>query len=166
MITTLKMQTNPGRDLDLKYSSKAVVLLVLLAVAALWVMSSWCYYAFVDGLGLESGYDDAPLLFAGFYLIWSWIALTLFRPILGKQVTPKRLIKHAVALAPILLVYALYLTVLLPLLPDVSELRAPPDPPEFMFASAWYYLPKSVDILFQQILVAVMVLGQGRLHHR
>lgn len=36
----------------------------------------------------------------------------------------------------ILLIYAVYVTVLRPLLSDVSELRAPPDLPEFMFASA------------------------------
>ncbi|MEP3596645.1 hypothetical protein [Parvibaculum sp.] len=51
---------------------------------------------------------------------------------------------------------------ILPLLPDVSVERAPPNPPEFMFASAWYYLPKSADILFQQILVAAVVLGAAR----
>ena len=113
-------------------------------------------------MGLESGYDDAPIFFAGFYLIWSGVAMTLFRPVLGKQVTVKRMIRHVVALAPTLLIYAFYVTVLLPFLPEVSVERAPENPPEFMFASAWYYLPKSADILFQQILVAAMVLGAAK----
>ncbi|MCW8842282.1 MAG: hypothetical protein OQK00_02585 [Rhodobacteraceae bacterium] len=159
MINTRKMHANLGNNPDVKHSRKAALTLVLLAVAVIWVVSSWCYYAIVDGLGLKSGYDDAPIFFAGYYLIWSGIALVLFRPVLGKQVTPKRLIRHAVALAPILLAYFVYVTMLLPLLPEVSEVRAPPNPPEFMFASAWYYLPKSVDILFQQILIAAMVFG-------
>ncbi|WP_417809551.1 hypothetical protein [Thioclava sp.] len=136
--------------------------LVLFAVAVLWVGSSWCYYALVEGMGLESGYDDAPIFFAGFYLIWSGVAMALFRPVLGKQVIVKLMIRHAVALAPILLIYAFYVTVLLPLLPEVSVERAPENPPEFMFASAWYYLPKSADILFQQILVAAIVLGAAK----
>ena len=135
---------------------------VLATVAALWMVSSWCYYALVDALGVDSGYDDFPILFAGFYLIWSGIALVLFRPVLSVHVTPRRIAGHFVALLPILLVYAAYVTLMLPLLPEVSVLRAPPNPPEFMFASAWYYLPKSVDILFQQILVATMVLSAFR----
>ncbi len=135
---------------------------VLLLVALLWMTSSWCYYAFVEALALDSGYDDAPILFALFYLVWSGIALALFRPLLSAHVTPRRIAGHVIALSPVLLVYAVYVTVLLPLLPEVSVRRAPANPPEFMFASAWYYLPKSADILFQQILVSAMVLGAHR----
>lgn len=133
-----------------------------LTVATLWIASSWCYYALVEALSLESGYDDAPVLFAGYYLTWSAVALVLFRPVLRAHVTPRRISGHVIALAPILAVYGFYVAVILPLLPDVSIERAPPNPPEFMFASAWYYLPKSADILFQQILVAAIVLGAAR----
>ena len=135
---------------------------ILLTTAALWMASDWCYYSLVDALDLESGYDDAPILFAAYYLVWSGIALALFRPVLSAGISPRRIAGHAIALAPILAFYGLYVAVILPLLPDVSVERAPPNPPEFMFASAWYYLPKSVDILFQQILVAAIVRGADR----
>ncbi|NND17206.1 MAG: hypothetical protein HKN98_01370 [Silicimonas sp.] len=135
---------------------------ILLTVAVLWMASSWFYYALVEALSLDSGYDDAPIIFAGFYLVWSGIALALFRPLFRVHVTLRRTAGHAIALSPVLIAYALYVSLVLPLLPDVSVLRAPENPPEFMFASAWNYLPKSVDILFQQILVAAMVLGAHR----
>jgi hypothetical protein len=51
--------------------------LILLTVTALWIVWSWCCYAFFEGLGLTSGYDDAPGLFASYNLIWSGIALML-----------------------------------------------------------------------------------------
>ncbi|UYV37740.1 hypothetical protein N4R57_01060 [Rhodobacteraceae bacterium D3-12] len=141
---------------------RAKPLTALLLVGAMWIASSWAYYALRSALALESGYDDAPILFAAFYLAWSGAALLLFRPSLSPHISPRRLIGHAIALAPVLLAYAGFVVFVLPLLPPVSTLRAPANPPEFMFASAWYYLPKSIDILFQQILVAALVLNAAR----
>lgn len=126
-------------------------------IAILWSVSSWGYYALVDTFGLENGYDDAPVRFAGFYLVWAAIAFYLFRSTLSGRFSRPAVLSSAVAFAPILMAYAAFIYFVLPLLPEVSIYRAPPNPPEFMFASAWYYLPKSADILFQQILVAVMV---------
>ena len=126
-------------------------------IALLWSVSSWGYYALVEVLEIESGYDDAPVLFAGFYFGWTLLALWLFRRTLRSEMSRPVFFGHAITLAPLLLIYAAFVTFALPLLPDVSVVRAPRNPPEFMFASACYYLPKSVDILFQQVLVAVMV---------
>ncbi|CAN0606175.1 unnamed protein product, partial [Ectocarpus sp. 12 AP-2014] len=83
---------------------------VLVTVAALWIASSWYYYALVDALALENGYDEAPILFAGFYLIWSGIALVLLRSVLSAHATPRRITGHLIALLPILLAYAAYVT--------------------------------------------------------
>ena len=68
-----------------------------------------------------------------------------------------RLLGHTIALTPVLLAYAAFVALVLPLLPAVSVFHTLPNPPELMFASAWYYLPKSADILFQQALVAVTI---------
>lgn len=134
----------------------------LALVGVVWSVSSWGYYALVSAMALDSGYDDAPFLFAGYYLTWSVIVLLMFRPVFKGQLSRPALSGHAIALAPILIAYGVFVTVALPLLPDVSIYRAPPNPPEFMFASAWYYLPKSADILFQQVLVAAMVVRAHR----
>lgn len=131
-------------------------------VAGFWSISSWGYYALVDALSLESGYDDAPILFAAYYLGWSSLVLLAFRHVFKGQLSRPILLGHAAALAPVLLAYGAFVAFVLPLLPDVSSLRAPANPPEFMFASAWYYVPKSADILFQQVLVASMVLVAWR----
>ncbi|MEP3596646.1 hypothetical protein [Parvibaculum sp.] len=39
-----------------------------MTVTAIWIASCWCYYALVEVLSLKSGYDEAPVLFAGYYL--------------------------------------------------------------------------------------------------
>lgn len=130
--------------------------------AVFWSASSWGYYTLVDALAVESGYDDAPIFFACYYLGWSTVALLVFRHVFAGQLSRPILFGHVTALAPILIAYGAFVVLALPLLPDISIYRAPPNPPEFMFASAWYYLPKSFDILFQQVLVAAMVLRAHR----
>lgn len=153
--TTAVMQFQAGLVLR-------TMLPTLALVAAFWSISSWGYYALVDALALENGYDDAPILFAGYYVCWAGIGLLAFRNAFAKQLSRTALFDHAVALAPILVAYGAFVALAIPLLPDVSIYRAPPNPPEFMFASAWYYLPKSADILFQQVLVAAMVMRAHR----
>ncbi|MCF3593927.1 hypothetical protein LZG00_07935 [Rhodobacteraceae bacterium LMO-12] len=131
-------------------------------VALLWVVSSQGYYALVAALGLESGYDEAPVLFTTYYLGWAALALWLFRSLITESLDPGRLAREGLVMMLILVGFALFVIYALPLLPKVSELRAPSEPPEFMFASAWYYLPKSADILFQQVLAAAMILTAAR----
>lgn len=144
------------------FHAPRAVLATLALLAMFWSVSSWGYYALVEALALESGYDDAPILFAGYYLGWSMAALLAFRHVFAGQLSRPILFGHVIALAPILIAYGAFVALALPLLPDVSIYRAPPNPLEFMFASAWYYLPKSADILFQQVLLAAMVLRAHR----
>ncbi len=134
----------------------------LALVGALWSLSSWGYYALVSAMGLDSGYDEAPVLFAAYYVLWASVVLLIFRPVFKGLLSRPVFFGHALALAPILIAYGAFVSLALPLLPDVSVFRAPSNPPEFMFASAWYYLPKSADILFQQVLVAAIVVRAHR----
>ena len=135
----------------------------IVTVALLWIISSQGYYSLVDNLGVGSGYDDAPFVFAAYYLAWALITLWLFRHLFAEQIDRQKVAREAMMMLPILAGFALFVIYVLPLLPRVSELRAPSEPPEFMFASALYYLPKSADILFQQTLVAGLILTAARL---
>ena len=140
--------------------------LTLFSVAVLWSVSSYGYYALVEALGLKSGYNEAPATFAAYYLIWSGIALLWFRNALKDGLTLPPVLAHVRAMLPVLAVCVAFVAVVLPSLPPVSMWRAPADPPEFMFASGWYYLPKSADILFQQVMVAAIVVRAEGLKFR
>lgn len=135
---------------------------VVLIVVVLWTISSAGYYALVDALGLDSGYNDKPLLFTAYYLGWTGVTVWLFRDMIADQIDRWTLAQETLVMLPILALFAAYVGFVLPDLPQVSEVRAPSDPPEFMFASAWYYLPKSADILFQQAIVAALILTSAR----
>ena len=112
-------------------------MLPALALAVLiWSVSSWGYYALVGAMALDSGYDDAPVIFAGYYLVGSVIVLLAFRPDFKRRLSRPALSGHAIAIAQILAAYGLFVAAVLPLFPDVSIDRAPLNPPDFMFASA------------------------------
>lgn len=128
----------------------------------IWVVSMQAYYGLVSILGPDGGYDEAPVLFATFYLGWAAVALWLFHDLFTRDLDQRILVRETLLMVPILTGFAAFVVYVLPLLPSVSELRAPSEPPEFMFASAWYYLPKSTEILFQQALVAGLVLTAAR----
>ncbi len=138
----------------------------VLIVAALWLVSSQAYYALVTALGLEGGYDAAPVLFATYYLAWAAVAIWLFRALIADNLGHTTVAREGLVMLPVLVGFALFVVYGLPLLPKVSDLRAPSEPPEFMFASAWYYLPKSADILFQQVLAAGLILTAARAGYR
>lgn len=125
-----------------------------LIVVLLWTVSSKVYYALSSSVG---GYDDMPLAFAAYYVGWAILAFFFLRSCTAQPLDSGTVQREAVALLPILVGFGAFVVFVLPLLPEVSRLRAPPDPPAFMFASAWYYLPKSADILFQQALVAALI---------
>ena len=107
--------------------------LALLGMLGLWAASSYGYYYLVSAMSLNNGYDEAPFFFAAYYLLWTVASVLAFRGVLQERLS------HAFT----------------------AEV-APPNPPDFMFASAWYYLPKSTDILFQQVMVASLILTAAK----
>ncbi len=151
------VETMPAATRGQSAGGFGLIARTLFVVAALWTVSSQGYYALVDSLGLESGYDGAPVLFTTYYLGWAALAVWLFRSLFTNVLDLDRLAREGLAMLPILASFGLFVVYILPLLPHVSDVRAPSNPPEFMFASAWYYLPKSADILFQQVLVAALI---------
>ncbi|KKM88575.1 hypothetical protein LCGC14_1257320 [marine sediment metagenome] len=140
--------------------------LTLASVAVFWSASSTGYYALGNKLGLESGYNEASFSFFIYYLLWTGIALFWFRKALFERLTQTNTFANLKAMLALMAVCVLFVTVFLPSLPPVSMWRAPLDPPEFMFASGWYYLPKSADILFQQVLLASIIYTASGLKFR
>ncbi|MBU2992639.1 hypothetical protein Q4555_04485 [Octadecabacter sp. 1_MG-2023] len=127
----------------------------ILMIGVLWSVSSFGYYEIKDAAGLPNGYKDAPLLFSAYYLGFTVLAALLFQHRLRKW----QPLAHGVL--PILAVIgmmAVFTLVVLPALPEIDLSIAPLDPPEFVFANAVYYVPKSFEILFQQVLILTIVL--------
>jgi hypothetical protein len=144
--------------------SKAELLWTLAQIAVVWTISDIGYYFLLPALGVQPNYNHGPVAITLYYAFWVGIAVITFWPLYGTwslygrwTTFQNRLASYVVwslSFAGCLL-FAAYV---LPNLPSIhwKESWAPP---EMVVATPWYFLPKSIDILFQQLLVVAFVLA-------
>jgi hypothetical protein len=140
-----------------KVASRNLVLTVAM-IAAAWGFSSLGYFQLGPVLGAKIGYNDAPLTFALYYAAWSLAVFLVFRRTFqgGGDLTPQPL--RLAAVVGLAIACAGFALLVVPRLPQVEWTRTN-SPVEFFWATSAYFLPKSVEILFQQLLIAALVLG-------
>lgn len=124
--------------------------------ASLWIGSSIFYYLFLPSVGVDLSYNTSPFLIAVYYLAWCAVAIIAFSSVLLRHRSRKHafstdlILSGIFALAGSLYVYLFSYTSA----PAVPALAPATD---LLLATPWYFLPKSADILFQQILIAAFV---------
>lgn len=137
------------------------MLWTLAQIAAIWIVSDLGYYFLLPALGVQSNYNAGSIAVTLYYVFWTGIVVITFWPLYGRWTAnwstfENRLTSYIVwslAFAGCTL-FAAYV---LPLLPP-TKWTQPFTQPEVMAATPWYFLPKSVDILFQQLLIVALVL--------
>ena len=144
--------------------AKSVLLRTLAQIAAVWTLSDIGYYILLPALGVQPSYNDGAVAITLYYAFWTGIAVITFWPLYGTwplygrwTTFENRLTSYIVwslSFAGCLL-FAAYV---LPSLPTVHW-KESWTPPDLMVATPWYFLPKSLDILFQQLLIVALVLA-------
>ncbi|KKR02442.1 MAG: hypothetical protein UT29_C0002G0004 [Candidatus Yanofskybacteria bacterium GW2011_GWA1_39_13] len=126
-------------------------------VAALWTVANVGYYTILPLFGLRLSYNSAPIVIAVYFLLWAIVSTLFFWDLFKKNVTKKQNIwlYGTLSLGSAGLIWGmLYFFSFLPAL-EVPILSFNTD---ILFSTPWYFLPKSIEILVQQILIAVLVL--------
>lgn len=133
-------------------------------IAAIWTLSDLGYYLLLPALGVAPNYSSGSIAVTLYYVFWVGVAVITFWPLYAQwpqygrwETFQSPLVSYLVwslAFAGCLL-FAAYV---LPLLPSV-DWRESWNPPELVTATPEYFLPKSIDILFQQLLVVALVLA-------
>lgn len=150
--------------MPLPFAPRPTLTRTLALIAGLWLASDFGFYLLLPWLGVDPGYSDGPLAIALYYVWWIGTAVILLWPVLATWPDHARwpTFRHPWAsLAGWTLFFAgaiAFATLVLPALPPflAPGSRQPPDLP---LADPWYFLPKSADILFQQVLVCALVLA-------
>ena len=139
-------------------------------VAALWLASDLGFYVLLPAIGVTPDYNDSGMAVAVYYIYWIGLAVILFWPVLSRWPDHARwptFERPAVSAAVWTLFFVgavVFVGWVMPALPPFdAESRI--DPPELPQADPWYFLPKSVDILFQQLLIVALVLTLVEARH-
>jgi len=132
---------------------RLIFTIVLIAVA--WSLASAGYFELRPVLGAAVGYNDAPLTYALYYLAWALMVMAVFRRALAVRWPSS---DEAMLGAMMIVGFAAFAILVLPRLPETEWTRSQ-TPVEFFWANSWYFLPKSAEILFQQVLIAALILA-------
>ncbi|MDQ5969134.1 MAG: hypothetical protein QG579_291 [Patescibacteria group bacterium] len=130
---------------------------VLGEITAIWTLANIGYYFFLPLFGFELSYNSSPVAIAVYFLIWAIIAVFNFRGVYSKWLDHDSHIwlygVLSVASSGIILgLIYLFSKFTVPTGPVLSPYT------DILFATQWYFLPKSIEILVQQLLVTVLVL--------
>jgi hypothetical protein len=134
------------------------LLVTVLVVAGAWSLSSVGYFGLQPVLLAEIGYNDAPITYSVYYSAWAAAVFMVFRRTFMQAADLSLEPERVAILAAMALVFAGFALFVLPRLPATTWTRDN-SPVEFFWANSWYFLPKSLEILFQQLLIAALVLA-------
>jgi hypothetical protein len=138
--------------------SRVQLIWTLAQIAAIWTVSDIGFYYLLPVFGLQPSYNAASIAITLYYVFWVGVVVIAFWPLYGRWATfENRMTSYVVWSLSIAgcIAFAAYLPALLPL-PAWTESWSPP---ELRVATPWYFLPKSIEILFQQLLIVALVLA-------
>jgi len=148
----------------------ARVLGTVAQIAAIWIVSDAGYYFLLPLFGVQASYNTGSLAVTLYYGFWVGITVITFWPVYASwpryahwntfEYRLTSLIVWSLAFVGSIL-FAAYV---LPLLPSINWTESW-NPPELRVATPLYFLPKSVEILFQQLLVVSLVLALAAGHY-
>ena len=135
----------------------------LAQIAAIWTASDIGYYFLLPALGVQPNYNAGSIAVALYYVFWVGFAVITFWPVYctwpqyGRWGTFENRLTSYIVWSLSFSACILFAAYVLPLLPPIHW-KESWNPPDVVIATPWYFLPKSIEILFQQLLVVALVL--------
>lgn len=130
----------------------------LAEIMALWIASDTGYYIVLPLFGFSPGYNNEPVGIALYYAFWVAVSVNTFWPIFKDWRPVENIPRAYLFLSASFAGLVLFALFAMPKLPSIVWTESW-DPPELMVANSWYFLPKSMEILLQQVLIAALVLS-------
>jgi hypothetical protein len=155
----------PGRSSAGDGGLPAIPLLSTLAqIALIWAVSDIGYYLLLPALGLQPNYNNGSIAVTLYYVFWIGLAVITFWPLYGtwsqygNWTTFENRLTSYIVWCLSFAFCALFAAYVLPQLKPIAWTETW-SPPEVRVATAWYFLPKSMEILLQQLLILALVLA-------
>jgi hypothetical protein len=129
----------------------------ILWIVAIWIASDLGYYFGLPLLGIRLNYNAASVAIALYYFFWIGVAVIAFWDHYQRWANFDNRVASIAVWTLAFGGSTVFAAFVLPLMPPANW-TAGFDPPDLALAGQWYFLPKSMDILFQQLLIAAFVL--------
>jgi hypothetical protein len=127
-------------------------------IAALWGASDIGYYFLLPALGQSPSYSTSSIAITVYYAFWVGMAVITFWPLYSQWARFESRFTGYIVWSLSFAGCTLFAAYVLPQLPSV-DWKESWSPPELRVATANYFLPKSIEILFQQLLILALVLA-------
>lgn len=143
---------------------RAQLIWALAEIAAIWTASDVGYYFLLPALGGIANYNAGSVAVTLYYGFWLGIAVITFWPLYrswpqyGRWTTFENRLTSYIVWSLSFAACIFFATYILPLLPPIHWTESW-NPPDVRVATSAYFLPKSIEILFQQLLVVALVLA-------
>jgi hypothetical protein len=147
-------------------SQNAKLLWTVAQIAVIWTASDVGYYFLLPAFGVQPNYNDGSVAVTLYYMFWIGISVITFWPMYaswpqyGRWATFENRLTSYLVWSLSFVGCLLFAAYVLPMLPSVHW-KESWTPPEMVVATPWYFLPKSIDILLQQLLVVALVLAMA-----
>jgi hypothetical protein len=147
-----------------RVSKKIQLRWTIALIASIWIVSDTGYYFALPALGYKPDYNGGPIAIFLYYIFWTGFAVITFWPVYAiwpryaKWDTFENRFASIAIWSLAFLGAILFVAYVVPTLPRFDWPKDWGPPPELPLATTWYFLPKSVEILFQQLLVVALVL--------
>lgn len=144
-------------------AQKAQLVWTIAQIAAIWTVSDAGYYFLLPALGVTPNYNAGSVAVTLYYGFWLGIAVITFWPLYrswpqyGRWATFENRLTSYIVWSLAFAGCIFFAAYVLPLLPPIRWTESW-NPPDVRLATPAYFLPKSIEILFQQLLVVALVL--------
>lgn len=144
--------------MDEKLNLNISIFSEVIQAVSIWVISYFGYYLFLPAIGIKSSYNGSPLEITAYYVFWCFITIFAFWDLYKSWDTPinRKTAYISLFVGNVFIIF--YLFYLLPKFPTaiINESWLPAS--EILSATNWYFLPKSIEIFLQQLLIVAIVL--------
>lgn len=145
-------------------AQKAETIRSIAQLAAIWVASDAGYFLLLPALGVTTSYNAGSVAVTLYYGFWTGIAVITFWPLYrswpryGRWTTFENRLTSYIVWSLSFAACVFFAVYVLPSLPAITWTESW-NPPDVRVATPAYFLPKSIEILFQQLLVVALVLA-------
>jgi hypothetical protein len=133
-------------------------------IAAIWTASDAGYYLLLPAFGVTPSYNAGSVAITLYYGFWIGVAVITFWPLYqtwpryGRWTTFENRLTSYIVWSLSFAACIFFAVYILPSLPAIKWTESW-SPPDVRVATSSYFLPKSIEILFQQLLVVALVLA-------